>query len=168
MSDQSLLLLLDEVREKTLHLLQGVTDEEARWSPPGLHNHVLWHAGHSYVVIESLITKESGSEPLIPNGWSEIFSSKSGPAHVASDRWPSLSAVVAQLTHQHLRLRHAIGLFSEEQLSNPMSGNVNHTVRYAIIHGLHDEACHSGEIWLLRKLIRASLSGKEQHDGVMP
>ncbi len=156
MSDRSLLLLLDEVRGKTLRMLQGMTDEEARWSPPGLHNHVLWHAGHSYVLVESLIMEGSGDNPLIPEGWSEIFSSKSDPARVASDRWPSLSEVVVQLDHQHLRLRHVVGLLSEEQLSRPMPGNVNHTVRYIIVHGLHDEACHSGEIWLLRKLIRAS------------
>jgi hypothetical protein len=54
MSDQSLLLLLDEVRGKTVRLLQGVSEKEARWSPPGLHNHVLWHAGQSYVLVESL------------------------------------------------------------------------------------------------------------------
>ncbi len=48
MFDESLLLLLDEVRGKTLRLLQDVTGKDARWFPPGLHNHVLWHAGHSY------------------------------------------------------------------------------------------------------------------------
>ncbi len=158
MSDRSLLLLWDEVREKTLRLLQGVTDEEALWSPPGLHNHILWHAGHSYVLVESLIMEGGGDKPVIPDGWFDIFSWKSEPAHVPSDRWPLLSEVVAQLTHQNLRLRHVIGLLNEKQLSGPMPGNVNRTVRYAIVHGLHDEACHSGEIWLLRKLIRASLA----------
>ena len=26
------------------------------------------------------------------------------------------------------------------------------TVRRKIVHAIHDEACHSGEIWLLRKM----------------
>lgn len=154
MSDQSLLLLWDEVRERTLHLLQGVTDKEALWSPPGLHNHILWHAGHCYVLVESLVMENIGDKPMIPDGWFEMFGWRSSPAHVAMDHWPPLSEVVAQLTRQHLRLRHVVGLLGEEQSSRPMPGSVKHTVRYAIIHGLHDEACHSGEIWLLRKLIR--------------
>jgi len=154
MSDRSLLLLLDEVRGKTLRLLQGVGEKEARWSPPGLHNHILWHAGHSYVLVESLTMEAVGQQPQIPDGWFEIFSWRSDPARVAADRWPPLSKVVAQLTQQHLRLRQVVEGLSDEQLSSPMLGNRNRTVRYAILHGLHDEACHSGEIWLLRKLLR--------------
>lgn len=66
MSDQSLLLLLDEVRGKTLRLLQGVTDQEAHWTPLHLHNHILWHAGHSFVLVESLAMEAIGDQPQIP------------------------------------------------------------------------------------------------------
>lgn len=156
MSDQSLLLLLDEVRGKTLRLLQGVVDEEARWCPPELHNHVLWHAGHSFVLVESLAMEAVGELPQIPEGWFEIFSWKSNPAQVEPYRWPPLAQVISQLTGQHARLRRVIDGLSDEQLSRPLPGRGDHTARYAILHGLHDEACHSGEIWLLRKLIRSA------------
>jgi len=92
MFDQSLLLLLDEVRGKTLRLLQDVTGKDARWFPPGLHNHILWHAGHSYVLVESLAMEATGQQPDIPEGWFEMFSWKSDPARVAPDRWPPLRA----------------------------------------------------------------------------
>jgi hypothetical protein len=154
MPDQSLLLLLDEVRGKTIRLLQGLSEEEARWSPPGLHNHILWHAGHSFVLVESLAMEAIGDRPQIPDGWFEVFSWRSDPRRVASDRWPTLAQVVVQLTQQHSCLRQAIERLAEEKLSSPVPGNPNRTVRYAIVHGLHDEACHSGEIWLLRKLLR--------------
>jgi hypothetical protein len=156
MSDQSLLLLLDEVRGKTLRLLQGVTDDETRWSPPDLHNHILWHAGHSFVLVESLSMEAIGDLPQIPEGWFDSFSWKSDPARIAPYRWPSLSQVTSQLTEQYVRLRKVIEGLSEEQLARPLPGRGNQTARYAILHGLHDEACHSGEIWLLRKLIRSS------------
>lgn len=160
MSDRSLLLLLDEVRGKTLHLLQGLSEKAARWSPPGLHNHILWHAGHSYVLVESLAMEAIGNKPEIPDGWFEMFSWQSDPSQVAQDRWPPLAEVVAQLTEQHLRLRPMIERLPEEELSSPMPGRSNRTVRYAILHGLHDEACHSGEIWLLRKLLQTSTSSR--------
>jgi hypothetical protein len=156
MLDQSLLMLLDEVRDRTLRLLQGVTDEESRWTPPTLQNHVVWHAGHSYVLVESLAMEATGGQPQIPDGWVEMFSSKSDPARLAPGRWPLLEEVVAQLAGQHVRLRQMIEKLSEERLSSPIPGKGNRSVRYAILHGLHDEACHSGEIWLLRKLIRSS------------
>ncbi len=111
------------------------------------------HAGHSYVLVESLAMEAIGQQPEIPEGWFGMFSWKSDPARVASDRWPPLAQVVAQLTEQHLRLRQMIGGLNDERLSSPVPGKGNRTVRSAILHGLHDEACHSGEIWLLRKLI---------------
>src|SRR5271157_1534891 len=52
MPDKCLLLLLDEVRAKTLRILKSVPAEHARWAPPGLHNTILWHAGHAYVLVE--------------------------------------------------------------------------------------------------------------------
>jgi hypothetical protein len=156
MSDQSLLLLLNEVRGKTLRLLQGVRDNEAHWAPAELHNHILWHAGHSFVLVESLATEAIGDLPQIPEGWFDIFSWKSNPAQVAPYRWPPLAQIVIRLADQHVRLRQLIERLSEEELSKPLLGRGDQTVRYAILHGLHDEACHSGEIWLLRKLIRFS------------
>ena len=156
MPDQSLLLLLDEVRGKTLRLLQGVSDDEIRWSPPELHNHILWHAGHCFVLVESLAMEAMAELPQIPEDWFDIFSWNSNPAQVASYRWPTLAQVIAELTEQRSRLRAMIEGLGDEELSRPLPGRGNQTARYTIVHGLHDEACHSGEIWLLRKLIRSS------------
>jgi hypothetical protein len=156
MSDQSLLMLLDEVRGKTVRILRDVLDEESHWAPPGLHNHILWHAGHSYVLVESLVTEAIGDLPQIPEGWFEIFSWESNPAKVASYRWPLLTQVISKMAEQQNRLRKLIAGLNDAQLSQPLPGRGNHTARYAIMHGLHDEACHSGEIWLLRKLIRSA------------
>jgi hypothetical protein len=47
MPDQSLLLLLDEVRDKTLQVLHAVDPRHARWT-------ILWHAGHAYILAEWL------------------------------------------------------------------------------------------------------------------
>ena len=103
---------------------------------------------------KSLAFEAVGQEPQLTQGWLEMFSSKSNPSQVASDQWPTLAQVVSHLIEQHGRLRQLVERLTEEQLSSPVPGDSNRTVRYAIVHGLHDEACHSGEIWLLRKMIR--------------
>jgi hypothetical protein len=152
MADQSLLMLLDEVRGKTLQVLEGVSADEARWAPPGLQNTILWHAGHSYVVVEWLAMTALGQPPVAPPGWFEIFSWESRPSEVPSHKWPTLAAVVAELESQRKRLRTTIGDLTEQQLDGASRRNAERTVRYHILHGLHDEARHSGEISLLRKV----------------
>jgi hypothetical protein len=156
MADQSLLMLLDEVRGKTLQVLEGASASAVRWAPPGLQNTILWHAGHSYVVVEWLAMTALGQSPVAPEGWFDIFSWESRPSEVPSHKWPTLAAVVAELESQRKRLRTIIGGLTEQQLESPSRRNAERTVRYHILHGLHDEARHSGEISLLRKLQAAN------------
>ena len=152
MPDETLLVLLDEVRGKTLRFLRGLTDEQARWCPTGLHNTILWHAGHSVILAEWLAMKALGHEPQAPEGWYEIFSWASRPGSVPADRWPRLDVVVGRLDEQYRRLRRAIREATEDRLAAPMVDHPDRTVRFSVVHGLHDEACHSGEILLLRKI----------------
>lgn len=153
MADKTLMMMLDDVRSKTLAELQGLDDTHARWAPPGLQNSCLWHAGHAYVVTEFLTMKALGSEPLMPDGWIKMFSWESNPAHVSPESWPPLEDVLAALREQHHRLREIIGSLTPNQLDALEPTDTGRTVRYAIEHGLHDEARHSGEISLLRKLM---------------
>src|SRR5271166_5623141 len=101
MPDKCLLLLLDEVRAKTLRILKSVPAEHTRWAPPGLQNTTLWHAGHAYVLVESLTMNSLGRTPQIPDGWYEKFSWESHPALVLDNRWPSLTEVIHHLESQH-------------------------------------------------------------------
>jgi hypothetical protein len=152
MPDNSLLLAVDEIRGKTLLLLQGVGDREARFAPPGLHNTILWHAGHCYILAEWLALMAAGQTPQAPQGWYEMFSWDSHPATVPPDAWPALSVVVDALSEQHQRLKRVGGALSDVQLAAAPVDRAGRTLRYYIQHALHDEACHGGEIWLLRKM----------------
>jgi hypothetical protein len=159
MPDKCLLLLLDEVRAKTLRILKSVPAEHARWAPAGLVNTILWHAGHAYVLVEGLTMKSLERTPLVPDGWYEMFSPESHPNLVPADRWPQLPDVIHHLETQHKRLGKLIGELSEEQLDRSSASNPKRTVRSAILHGLHDEACHCGEIYLLGKMQVAGRKG---------
>ena len=156
MSDRCLLLLLNEVRAKTLRILKSIPAEHALWAPAGLQNTILWHAGHAYVLVESITMNSLGRTPHIPDGWSEFFTPGSHPALVPANRWPSLTEVIQHLEAQHKRLRTFIGELSEEQLDSHSASNPKRSVRSAILHGLHDEACHCGEMHLLGKMLAAA------------
>ncbi len=154
MPDESLVLLLDEVRGKTLRLLDNIREEDARWAPPGLQNTILWHAGHAYLLLEWLTMNALGRAPHIPKGWYQLFSWDSHPADVPADRWPALVEVVTRLGEQQERMTSLIKGLSASALDEPAADHTEVPVRFAILHALHDEACHCGEIHLLRKLQR--------------
>jgi hypothetical protein len=151
--------MFDEVRGKTLRLVQ-VSREAALWVPPRTSNSILWHAGHALCVVERLtLTALEGRDdepPALPEGWWDLFGWDSRPATTPVAAWPDPAAVVEQLREQHARLRRAFAALAPEALDErldladyPWHG---YTRRFILLHGIHDEACHGGEMWLLRKL----------------
>jgi hypothetical protein len=151
MPDETLLLLAKEVRGKTLRILDNVTEPQALFAPPGLHNSILWHAGHSLIVVEHLgVSPATGTPPVYPQDWFDKFSWESRPATVK--QWPTLAEVKSKLIHQAERLTAAIQHLTEEQLCRTSGDPTPRSLRWSILHGLHDEAAHQGEMWLLKKL----------------
>ena len=152
MADETLSLLAREVRGKTLKLIDGVDDEQARFAAPGLNNTILWHAGHSLTVVESLGLGQiiTGKQPGYPADWFDKFSWKSAPPNVTS--WPTIEQVCAALKTQLEQLLAALQPLTSTDLDRVVDPGKNRTLRYAILHGLHDEAGHQGEIHLLKKL----------------
>ena len=152
MADETLLTLANEVRGKTLRLLD-VGPVAARFTGPGLNNSILWHGGHALMLVEHLcIIPATGGTPQYPGGWYEMFAWNSRPAAVPRDAWPTPAELVERLREQLERLRSVIRQLTPEQLGRVTDPARNRTLRYSIVHGLHDEASHQGEIHLLRKL----------------
>ena len=151
--DETLILLAKEVRRKTLKLIDGVSEEDARWAPAGTSNHLLWHAGHAYVLQETLgLAVIEGRAGKYPQNWFESFSWKSLPRAV--EKWPSLADVREAMQKQGGDLVAAIEKLSNEQLEKSVgTAEKPRTMRYSILHGLHDEANHQGEMYLIRKLL---------------
>ena len=151
MADETLSMLAREVRGKTLRLLDTVDDNQARFTAPGLNNSILWHAGHALVVVESLgMGPATGRQPGYPADWFDKFSWKSAPSTVTT--WPALQEIRAALRTQLEHLLAVIQPLSNTDLDRVVDPSKNRTLRYSILHGLHDEAGHQGEIHLLKKL----------------
>jgi hypothetical protein len=151
MADETLVLLASEERGKTLRLLKGVSDQDARWAPQGLSNNILWHAGHSLWVVEHLGLAPATGKPLqLPDGWKDLFAAGSKPTPATP--WPPLAQVIDRLQEQLTRLTTTLRALSDDRLTQIIDPARNRTLRYSILHGLHDEAGHQGEIYLLKKL----------------
>src|SRR5687768_10862987 len=76
---ETLLTMADEVRGKTLRLLDGVPPELVHFTA-GLSNSTLWHAGHALMLVEHLcIMPATGAAPQYPAGWFEMFAWRSQP-----------------------------------------------------------------------------------------
>jgi hypothetical protein len=157
MSDTTLLLMFDEVRGSLRQVLDLVDEQMARWKPAGLQNTILWHAGHSCVVVEYLTMQSLGRAPECPEKWFDLFGWNSRPGQTAPEDWPSLNTVIRQLWSQHARLSKLLATLTEDQLSAPSAQHGDGTVRHTILHAFQDEAAHKGEIWLLRKLYRVEM-----------
>jgi hypothetical protein len=150
--DETLVLLAKEVRGRTLRLIDGLTDADASFAAPGLKNTILWHAGHALVVVEHLsLAPLHGGTLEYPAGYHEVFSWKSDPTTVK--RWPEIAEVRGLLVAQLERLTSALARTSQEQLSTIIDPQRGRTLRFSVLHGLHDEAGHQGEIWVLKKLL---------------
>ena len=151
MADETLSLLAKEVRSKTLKLLEGVDERQAHFAAPQLANTILWHAGHAIIVNEHLgMMPATGRPPAYPAGWFEKFGWQSNPAEVTD--WPSLEEVREQLRMQLERLTAAIESLTPQQMQRVVNPERGRTLRYSILHGLHDEANHQGELYLLKKM----------------
>ena len=154
MTDSTLQMLASEIRGKTLKVLGGVSEEQARFTGhAALGNSILWHAGHCLVVVERLAVVPAtgtGEAPVYPPGWWETFGAGSRPAEVIT--WPTLAEVVALLKDQLARLLAVMQTLRQERMDQVIDPANNRTLRFSILHGLHDEAQHQGEIQLLKKL----------------
>jgi len=161
MADASLLVVLDEARKKTLRVVDGITRKHALWTPPGERNHILWNTGHIYCMVERVTTAAlTGITEVpesLPENWWTMFGWNSQPDQIDREAWPNPSEIVEQLYEQHHRLRHYLASIPEHELASAPDGkqasSESKTTRGLILHALHDESFHAGQIWLLRKLL---------------
>lgn len=143
-----LVTLLDEIRPKTIRLLQMMPDDWLLWSPPGTQNHITWHAGHAIWLADVICIQPITNRSELPEGWDQTFGQYCRPpSHTKT--WPTQQELIRRLADQHARLRELLSRLSDADLYAPPRQGA---LARCIIHGLHDEANHQGEMYLLLKL----------------
>ncbi len=150
-----LIELAKQVRDSTIRLLEMAPAEVLHWAPQGTSNHVMWHAGHALWVQDCLCVEPLSGVSDLPTGWSDKFGMDCRPVSETRD-WPERSEL---LRHLHAQLDRILTLFDEHserlaKIGPNQDGDWDLT--RGVIHGLHDEARHQGEMHLLMKLSRTS------------
>ena len=167
--DESLMIIFHKTRKTTLSLLRDVSERQAKWLPEGEVNHILWHAGHIFVLLERCIfAAVVGSDempPSIPEGWWPLFGWGSKPWEIALEAWPSMACVRRHLEAQRDQLEDDLSSFDGSFLSSPITWSdprwYGRPKRIVILHGFYDELLHSGQVMQLKRIYDAIAFGQD-------
>ncbi len=146
--------LARQVRGTTVKILEDVPADWLLWTPPGTSNHIIWHAGHSLCAQDVLCVEPLSGSSELPPGWTEKFGMNSKPAETLD--WPDRVELMKLLT---IQLDRMMGLFDEHAVRLTQIGpnrDDGWDLTRGVIHALHDEARHQGEMRLLIKMRRHS------------
>lgn len=145
------------IRRHTLALLDVFSDQEALWTPPGTSNHAIWHAGHALWVQDVLCLQIINGTGELPFGWEQQFGMGSHPGR-QKNGWPARSEVRTHLEKQVPYIIATLDSLSPSDLdARPRFAHPGdpRTLWECVRHGLHDEANHQGEMYLLLKMNRS-------------
>ena len=146
--------LARQVRGSTLDLLGAARESWLTWAPEGTSNHLLWHAGHALWLQDVLCVRPLTGASELPPAWSETFGSRCRPARTTR-HWPARGEVRDLLTAQLDRMLALFRLEGHRLERVGPNTPAGWDLARGVIHGLHDEARHQGEMYLLLKLCRA-------------
>ncbi len=148
--------LARQVRRDTLQILDAAQPTWLTYAPPGTSNHILWHAGHALWLQDVLCVRLLVGRSELPADWEERFGANCRPLKQI-ENWPTRDELGQLLRGQLRRVIELLAGTSDEQLVQPAEPDRGTAaISDRIIHGLHDEAKHCGEMYLILKLCRAN------------
>ncbi len=143
--------LARQVRERTLQVFRAAPGAALLWAPPGTQNHILWHAGHAVWLMDVLGIALLTGQRSLPPSWDETFGMRCRPP-AQTTQWPDRARIEQHLEEQLLHYLHLLEQVPPQRWQLPSDpARARHSLMGQLLHGLHDEACHSGEMYLLLK-----------------
>jgi DinB superfamily len=149
--------LARQVRGSTIQFLDAAENEWLTWAPEGTSNHLLWHAGHSLWLQGVICLEPLIGDSELPAKWAEVFGMNCRPVP-RTTHWPSRNELRTLLANQLARVLAVVEEAGEARLAEVVNARGD-TLAGRIIHGIHDEARHQGEMYLLLKLCRSREGG---------
>lgn len=144
------------VRNQTLNLLDGVTEEMADRVPEGFRNTIRWNLGHIYVVLERFAFQYLGLPQHLPEGFKEQFEYGTSPLNTVSIRIPTLLELENLLKAQQVRIHEILADRLEEKIIPPYTtsaGMTLETPEQFLSFNLYHETMHLSVIKLYKSLL---------------
>ncbi|MNC57061.1 DinB superfamily protein [compost metagenome] len=98
---------LEFARSQTLKALDGITESDANRIPDKFRNHILWNAGHIYLVQERFAFVLHGLDAQLPESFMTLFAPGTTPLNW-TETPPALTEVIDMLQKQPQRIQSAL------------------------------------------------------------
>ncbi|WP_129692030.1 DinB family protein [Gottfriedia acidiceleris] len=154
--EQFLFNQLAFVRNQTLNLLEGVTEEMADRIPDGFRNSIRWNLGHIYVVEERFAFQYLGLPQNLPEGFKEQFEYGTTPLNAHKFRVPSLKELEDLLKEQQVRIQETLVDLLEVKVDpsyTTSAGMTLETPKQFLTFILYHEGMHFSVIKLYKSLL---------------
>ncbi|MET3195058.1 DinB family protein [Bacillus sp. OAE603] len=154
--EQFLFNQLAFVRNQTLNLLDGVSEEMADRIPEGFRNTIRWNVGHIYVVVERFAFQYLGLPQNLPEGFKEQFEYGTSPLNTHEYRVPTLSELEELLKAQQIRIQETLSDRVDEKIIPPYTTSAGmklETPKEFLTFNLYHEGMHLTIIKLYKKLL---------------
>lgn len=151
----SLFTQLAFVRQSTLKLFEGLDEGMADIVPQGFNNNIRWNFGHIYTGQEKMVFQLAREQPLLPDGYAEMFSNGTKPADWQSTP-PSLNELHSALAEQTARIEAAFANRLDEKIAAPYTtsaGLTMNTIQELILFTLYHEGMHFTAIRFYKRLL---------------
>jgi hypothetical protein len=139
---------LEFARNQTLKQLDGVSEVMASRIPEKFRNHILWQAGHIYLVQERFAFLIHGFGAQLPESFMERFATGTTPLSW-QETPPALSEVTDMLRKQQPRIQQALNDRIGEKAPSPYttsSGLTLETIGDFLNFTLYHEGMHFSSI----------------------
>lgn len=154
--EQFLFNQLAFVRNQTLNLLEGITEEMADQIPDGFRNSIRWNLGHIYVVEERFAFQYLGLPQNLPEGFKEQFEYGTTPLNAHQFRVPTLKELEDLLKEQQLRIQEKLVDLLEVKIDpsyTTSAGMTLETPKQFLTFILYHEGMHFSVIKLYKSLL---------------
>jgi hypothetical protein len=148
---------LQFARNQTLKALDGVSESVATRIPDNFKNHILWQAGHIYLVQERFAFLVHQIDGELPESYMALFAPGTSPQSWSGEP-PALTEVINLLEKQQQRIQEVLRDRTQEDAPKPYttsSGLTLGTIGEFLNFTLYHEGMHFNSIKQYKVLLNA-------------
>ncbi|MDQ6600699.1 DinB family protein [Bacillus salipaludis] len=151
------------VRKNTINFVPEINDEASLFIPEGFNNNIKWNIGHIYVVQEKFAYYFINEKMIIPNNFSELFTTGTSPTNWGNQTLPTISELIQLLKNQIDRIEQALEFRLKEVIEKPFTtstGLTLSTIEELLSFCLYHEGMHFATIKSYQRIIQNERNDK--------